>query len=370
MSYIPQFENDIVISYAHIDNLPMGDNRGWIDNFHRALEVRVGQLMGLPPIIWRDPQLAGDRAEATMQIRRDPKLAGKDEFPLTSLAALHHAAILVCVLSRGYLRSKRCLWELQEYVNHNSDADLALRIFKVVTSPTRLEDQPPELVRRLGYEFYESDPASGRIHGLMPSFGPDAIRGFWLRLDDVAHDIAAALERLQEEIAGKRVEPLATPKTGALKICESSGKSRPLRVFLCHASQDKPQVRDLYQLLIGIGVDAWLDEKKLIPGQFWESEIRKALRSSDAVVVCLSHTSLTKTGYIQKEIRHVLDVADEYPEEAIYLIPARFEDCAVPERFSKWHWVNLFEERGKELLIRALELRTSQVIAETSQSKI
>jgi hypothetical protein len=37
---------------------------------------------------------------------------------------------------------------------------------------------------------------------------------------------------------------------------------RPLRVFLCHSSADKPAVRDLYDQLTARGIDAWLDEKK------------------------------------------------------------------------------------------------------------
>jgi len=41
-------------------------------------------------------------------------------------------------------------------------------------------------------------------------------------------------------------------------------ESRKLRVFLCHASQDKPIVRELYQRLFAEGwIDPWLDEEKL-----------------------------------------------------------------------------------------------------------
>ncbi len=40
---------------------------------------------------------------------------------------------------------------------------------------------------------------------------------------------------------------------------------RPLKVFLCHASGDKPAVRELYHKLTAEGwVDPWLDEEKLI----------------------------------------------------------------------------------------------------------
>ncbi|MFH1908305.1 MAG: TIR domain-containing protein [Chloroflexota bacterium] len=41
---------------------------------------------------------------------------------------------------------------------------------------------------------------------------------------------------------------------------------RPLRVFLCHASGDKPAVRELYHKLAAEGwIDPWMDEEKLSP---------------------------------------------------------------------------------------------------------
>jgi len=42
---------------------------------------------------------------------------------------------------------------------------------------------------------------------------------------------------------------------------------RPLRVFLCHASDDKAEVRKLSQRLQADGIDVWLDEEKLLPSQ-------------------------------------------------------------------------------------------------------
>ena len=41
-------------------------------------------------------------------------------------------------------------------------------------------------------------------------------------------------------------------------------EKRLLKVLLCHASQDKPVVRELCQKLAAEGwIDPWLDEKKL-----------------------------------------------------------------------------------------------------------
>jgi len=134
-------------------------------------------------------------------------------------------------------------------------------------------------------------------------------------------------------------------------------ENRKLKVFLCHSKDDKPKVRELYRRLVADGFDAWLDEEKLIPGQEWDLEIRKAVQDSDVVVVCLSNGSITQAGYVQKEIRFALDVADEQPEGTIFIIPARLEDCQVPSRLNKWQWVNLFEKTSIEKLNHALNLR-------------
>jgi len=117
---------------------------------------------------------------------------------------------------------------------------------------------------------------------------------------------------------------------------------RPLQVFLCHASGDKPAVKKLHDLLVKDGIDAWLDKEKLLPGQDWQREIKAAVRSSDIVIVCLSEQSIQKSGYVQKEISHALDMADEQPEGTIFLIPLKLEECELPERLSRWHWVNFF----------------------------
>src|SRR5688572_14989689 len=106
------------------------------------------------------------------------------------------------------------------------------------------------------------------------------------------------------------------------KQMNSKPKKRRLRVFLCHASQDKPLVRDLYKKLNSeTWIDPWLDEEKLLPGQDWNLEIEKAVESSDAVVVCVSSTSVAKEGYVQRELRRVLDIALDKLEGAIFVIP-------------------------------------------------
>jgi len=140
-----------------------------------------------------------------------------------------------------------------------------------------------------------------------------------------------------------------------------SEKPRQLRIFLCHASADKPAVRKLYRYLHSKGMDPWLDEEKLLPGQIWEKEIQKASYASDAFIVCLSKNSITKEGFVQREIKFALDKALEMPEETIFLIPARLDDCKPPESLRTYQWVDLFQENWGRRLISSLNERIKQL---------
>ncbi|MFP3941764.1 MAG: hypothetical protein ACLF0P_15825, partial [Thermoanaerobaculia bacterium] len=56
-----EFEIDVFVSYAHIDDEVLGEGQtGWISSFHRALEIRLAQLLGQQPRVWRDPKLQGN----------------------------------------------------------------------------------------------------------------------------------------------------------------------------------------------------------------------------------------------------------------------------------------------------------------------
>jgi Domain of unknown function (DUF4062) len=182
------FDCDAFISYSHMDNVGLVDgSKGWITNLHRALEIRVGQLLGEAPHIWRDP-----------------KLTGNDIFADTLIAQLQHVAVLITILSPRYVKSE---WTRRELVEFRKAAEAQggvrfhdkARIFKVMKTPIPREMDPPELQPLLGYEFYQIDPASGRVRELDEIFGTEAQREFWMKLDDLAHDIAALLEILQNE---------------------------------------------------------------------------------------------------------------------------------------------------------------------------
>jgi len=131
-------------------------------------------------------------------------------------------------------------------------------------------------------------------------------------------------------------------------------------IFLCHASEDKPDVRSIYRRLNQAGFDLWFDEECLLPGHDWRQAIQGALRNSVAVVVCLSDKSVNKRGYVQREIRESLEIAAELPEGSLFIVPIRLSDCVVPESLRRWHYVNLYELTGFYKLVRALTVACPQ----------
>ena len=196
------FENDLLISYAHLDDQALLDGQpGWVSSLHRILEVRVGQFLGEKPRIWRAPELAGN-----------------DDFEEVILDQLPKAAALLAVLSPRYVQSEWCNRELQEFCRAAMESEgLKIghksRLFKVVKTPVPLERHPEPLQTLLGYDFYVLDPETRRPREFSPQqlYGLEVQQRFMARLDDLAYDIKLLLERLDGEGAlPQPVKPLKT----------------------------------------------------------------------------------------------------------------------------------------------------------------
>jgi TIR domain len=56
-------------------------------------------------------------------------------------------------------------------------------------------------------------------------------------------------------------------------------------VFLSHNSKDKPAVRQIAEALEGRGLRVWLDERELVPGRRWISELEKIIETVRTVAV-------------------------------------------------------------------------------------
>ncbi len=130
--------------------------------------------------------------------------------------------------------------------------------------------------------------------------------------------------------------------------------SKQLQVFLLYARSDQEAVRHLYQRIVKEGAEVWLDREKILPGQDWQYEIRKAIQGSDIVIVCLSRQFHKHGGYRHEELKIALAKARSLPEGKSFIIPARLEKCDLPESLRRWQRVDLFEAQGYKKLVYAL----------------
>lgn len=155
------------------------------------------------------------------------------------------------------------------------------------------------------------------------------------------------LQRFLLDDPWSKVEKPIDQSRGLVKKLQTA--NRPLRVFMVHSSSDKSLVRELYQKLRAeTWIEPWLDEEEVYPGQDWNLEIEKAVEAADVILVCLSKNSVTKEGYVQRELRIVLDFTDYKSEEALYIIPVRLDECEPPRRLRAWQYADYFPESQRE----------------------
>lgn len=211
MPFLREFEDDIFISYAHIDNQPLAEGqKGWITSFHQALEIRLAQLLGAEPEFWRD----------------ESKLRGNDYFDETIILRLPKVAVLITVLTPRYVKSDWCLKEVDEFYRLAEQtggiriADKS-RIFKIVKTPVPAEQHPPAMKQLLGYEFFQTDPATGKPREFIFNSGPNVDINYWAKLDDLAYDVFQLLEALKGQ-AAPAVKSVSPAARGTVYLAETT----------------------------------------------------------------------------------------------------------------------------------------------------
>lgn len=69
----------------------------------------------------------------------------------------------------------------------------------------------------------------------------------------------------------------------------------------------------------------WLDQDSFLPGQDWRVTIEDAIKGHRFFIALLSSRSMSKKGYVQKELRIALEVLDQYPESKAFIMPVRLD---------------------------------------------
>jgi hypothetical protein len=128
-------------------------------------------------------------------------------------------------------------------------------------------------------------------------------------------------------------------------------------IFVSYAREDGDRARDIVQALTKRGYKVWFDKETLLPGQKWKPTIERAIREASVFLAVLSHRAVSKQGFVQREMKAALEVLEEMPEDGIFVIPLRLDDCEVTDsRLRELHYVDLFPdfESGIDKVMQAM----------------
>ena len=153
----------------------------------------------------------------------------------------------------------------------------------------------------------------------------------------------AFLERLHAEwtdrnpdraVRTARPQPVAAPPR-ARKVQRAEEC-----VFVSYASEDRPAANRIKQALEEMGWQVWFDRQELGSAELYEKTIEKAIRSAQACVIVLSHTTaLDEPRFYKKEWAYALHRELDFTTlSRRYIHPVRIEaDAPVPDEFIKFN---------------------------------
>jgi hypothetical protein len=81
-------------------------------------------------------------------------------------------------------------------------------------------------------------------------------------------------------------------------------------VFLSYSREDEKAAKDIFNELKQNGVNIWADFDSLVAGSKWEPAIKKAIKESRFFLAVLSKNSVSKKGFVQKEIKLALNATE------------------------------------------------------------
>jgi hypothetical protein len=91
------------------------------------------------------------------------------------------------------------------------------------------------------------------------------------------------------------------------------GKRMVVRPFISYAREDRAVALQIYRDLSALGARPWIDVEDLLGGQEWKRAITHAISESSHFIALISAKSVSKQGFVQKELRQALDLLDHFP---------------------------------------------------------
>ena len=177
------------------------------------------------------------------------------------------------------------------------------------------------------------------------------------RVQIVDADAAAFVAELHRRWQARR--PAAAPGAAA------AVSAPPGSIFVSYVREDADAARRIAQAIGELGGDVWLDERRLQPGDRWETEILSSIRRGIKLFVPLisKQTEARDEGYVFKEWAEAAERARGIPGRR-FIVPVVIDDdyagnptryAKVPEAFHRYHFGIAHRGRPDEALLATLK---------------
>jgi len=221
MSYLKDFQHDIFISYAHVDNAAPGGKRGWVAHFEESLTVTLSKRFGRlgEVVVWRDLTLGGNEIFDRSIHERERR-----------------SAVFLALTSAGYFRSESyCLKELRWFCESAGTDRYGLavgqnrcRIFNILLNNIDSSKWPEPLQGASGYQFHDAKRKEQIGYPLAPE-----TKAFDKALKALVEDIAVTLEAM------KQPPPPPSPPSFTVFLADTSDGLASVRGRAARELRDK-----------------------------------------------------------------------------------------------------------------------------------
>ncbi len=140
----------------------------------------------------------------------------------------------------------------------------------------------------------------------------------------------------------------------------------PVTVCIIAADEDSETAKRLHENFIKLGIKPWLSQIDVLAGQSPDHEFRNRIETSDRVLPLLSKHSLTKRGVAQKQLKKAVDIFQEFPTGAIFIIPVQLDPTEpLDEKLRELKSVKLYEsfDDGFRQIIRAIDPEKVELVS-------
>jgi hypothetical protein len=227
-TYLSNYQHDIFVSYAHVDNQPFaGADKGWVTTLIKDLKNYLGKKLGRSDAysLWLDNELRGNTAVTP-----------------DTLKQLENTATLILILSPGYLASNWCHLELNTFLAKvGKDSG---RVF--VVEHDVVKERHTELSDLRGYPFWVRDDTGKYRILAIPKPNPETEPEYYQVLDNLACELTDKLKALKEEMPSQA----SFNKEGSGEISPVTTSTPKATIFLAEVTDDLTLRREEVKLYL------------------------------------------------------------------------------------------------------------------------